>query len=374
MIIGSYIKQPQGYTAFIPSPFPPKEEIALSLETVRLLEKANLLVGKLDGITQTLPNLDFFIFMYVRKEAALSSEIEGTKATMVDSIKAELEMTKALPKDVNDILHYIQAMNHGLKRLNELPLSLRLIKEVHHVLMTKARGEVFAYPGEFRKTQNWIRGTRPDNARFIPPPLDEMKQALSDLELYLHKEDMLPMLVKTALIHAQFETIHPFVDGNGRTGRLLITFFLCQQKILDKPVLYLSEFFKKHRELYFDLLENYHNKGEIYPWINFFLEGIAIVSQDAIITSRKINALRDRDIKRINAYGGSPKSALLVMDKLYELPIVNVRKVQEWTGFTRAGANDLVKKMIKIGILGQKGKEVEYDRIFEYREYLNIFI
>ena len=374
MIIGSYIKQPQGYTAFIPSPFPPKEEIALSLETVRLLEKANLLVGKLDGITQTLPNLDFFIFMYVRKEAALSSEIEGTKATMVDSIKAELEMTKALPKDVNDILHYIQAMNHGLKRLNELPLSLRLIKEVHHVLMTKARGEVFAYPGEFRKTQNWIRGTRPDNARFIPPPLDEMKQALSDLELYLHKEDMLPMLVKTALIHAQFETIHPFVDGNGRTGRLLITFFLCQQKILDKPVLYLSEFFKKHRELYFDLLENYHNKGEIYPWINFFLEGIAIVSQDAIITSRKINALRDRDIKRINAYGGSPKSALLVMDKLYALPIVNVRKVQEWTGFTRAGANDLVKKMIKIGILGQKGKEVEYDRIFEYREYLNIFI
>ena len=374
MIIGSYIKQPQGYTAFIPSFFPPQEEIALSLETVRLLEKANLLVGKLDGITQTLPNLDFFIFMYVRKEAALSSEIEGTKATMVDSIKAELEMTKALPKDVNDILHYIQAMNHGLKRLNDLPLSLRLIKEVHRVLMTKARGEVFTYPGEFRKTQNWIGGTRPDNARFVPPPPDEMKQALNDLELYLHKEDMLPMLVKTAFIHSQFETIHPFIDGNGRTGRLLITFYLCQQKILDKPVLYLSEFFKKHRELYFDLLENYHNQGEIYPWIDFFLEGIATVSQDAIITSRKINALRDRDIKRINAYGGSAKAALLVLDKLYELPIVNVQKVQEWTGFSRVGANDLVKKMLKIGILKQKEKEIEYARIFEYREYLNIFI
>jgi Fic family protein len=374
MIIGSYVKQPRGYSAFIPSPFPPKEEITLSLETIRLLEKADLLVGKLDGITQTLPNLDFFIFMYVRKEAALSSEIEGTKATMVDSIKAELEISKALPKDVDDILHYIQAMNHGLKRLNDIPLSLRLIKDAHQVLMTKARGESFAYPGEFRNTQNWIGGTKPDNAKFVPPPPYEMKLSLNDFELYLHKEDTLPILIKTALIHAQFETIHPFIDGNGRTGRLLITFYLCHQHILDKPVLYLSEFFKRNRELYFDLLENYHNKGEVAQWINFVLEGIASVSQDAIVTSKRINALRDRDRNKIDSYGGSPKAALTVLDKLYELPIVNARKIQVWTGFSRVGSNDLIRKLVNIGILQQKDKSIDYDRTFEYSDYLKVFI
>lgn len=374
MIIGTYVKQPQRYTAFIPSQFPPKEEVSLTSETTRLLEKANLQVGKLDGITQTLPDLDFFIFMYVRKEAALSSEIEGTQATMVDSIKAELEMTKTLPKDVNDILHYIQAMNYGLKRLSQLPLSLRLIREVHKVLMTRARGESFAYPGEFRIRQNWIGGTNPTNARFVPPPPDDMKNALNDFEEYLHKKDTLPMLIKTALIHAQFETIHPFVDGNGRTGRLLITFYLCQQQILERPVLYLSEFFKRHRQLYFELLENYHNKGEVVPWVNFFLEGVATVSQDAIVTSKKINTLRKNDVQRINSRGGSPKAALLVLDKLHELPIVNVRKIQEWTGFSRVGSYDLIKKLVSIGILQQKDKSVEYDRTFEYRDYLKVFV
>lgn len=374
MIIGTYVKQPQGYTAFIPSQFPPKEEISLASETTRLLERANLQVGKLDGITQTIPDLDFFIFMYVRKEAALSSEIEGTQATMVDSIKAELEMTKTLPKDVNDILHYIQAMNYGLNRLNQLPLSLRLIRDVHKVLMTRARGESFTYPGEFRARQNWIGGTNPINARFVPPPPDDMKNALNDLEEYLHKKDMLPMLIKTALIHAQFETIHPFVDGNGRTGRLLITFYLCQQQILERPVLYLSEFFKRHRQLYFELLENYHNKGEVVPWINFFLEGVATVSQDAIVTSKKINTLRNNDVQRVNSRGGSPKAALLVLDKLYELPIVNVRKIQEWTGFSRVGSYDLIKKLVGIGILQQRDKSIEYNRTFEYRDYLKIFV
>lgn len=374
MIVGTYIKQPQGYSAFIPSTFPPQEEMSLTLETTRLLEKANLQVGKLDGITQTLPDLDFFIFMYVRKEAALSSEIEGTKATMVDSIKAELEITQTLPKDVNDILHYIKAMNHGLKRLNEFPLSLRLIKEVHNVLMTRARGEGFIYPGEFRTTQNWIGGTNPNNARFVPPPPAIMRQALGDFETYLHKKDVLPKLIKTALVHAQFETIHPFVDGNGRTGRLLITFYLCQQQILERPVLYLSEFFKRHREVYFELLENYHNKGEIMPWINFFLEGIATVSQDATVTSKKINMLRTQDIKRISSYGGSPKAALMVLDKLYELPIVNVRKIQEWSEFSRVGANDLIKKLVSIGILQQRDRKIEYDRTFEYHDYLKIFV
>jgi len=373
MIVGSYLQQPQGYKAFIPAPFPPQEEFRSDSNTTKLLEKANLQLGKLDGITQTLPDLDFFIFMYVRKEATLSSEIEGTRATLIDSIKAELEITQDLPKDVDDILHYIQAMNFGLKRITNFPLSLRLIREVHSVLMTKARGSGFVYPGEFRTSQNWIGGTAPINARFVPPPPDVVQTALHDLELYLHNQDSLPTLIKTALIHAQFETIHPFVDGNGRTGRLLITFYLCQQGILEKPVLYLSEFFKRHRELYFELLENYHNKGEFIPWVNFFLEGMATVSTNAVIISKKINILRRQDIQKVQNFGRSPKAALSVLDKLYELPIVTVKKVQDWTGFSRPSATDLIDKLVKLDILFQRDKDITYGRIFEYKEYLKIF-
>src|SRR3989344_8237233 len=261
MEIGKFVQQPQGFKAFVPAPFPPAERFIFSPLTENLHARASLMLGKLDGITQLLPDLDFFIYMYVRKEAALSSEIEGTQATMSDAIRAEVEITKDLPQDVDRILHYIEAMNYGLKRLEDLPLSLRLIREVHRALIADTGDAPGKTPGEFRTSQNWIGGASPATARFVPPPVTNMHHALDELEKFMHAKDGLPPLIKTALLHAQFETIHPFLDGNGRTGRLLITFFLCQQGVLERPVLYLSEYFKKNRELYFDLIHDYHNKG-----------------------------------------------------------------------------------------------------------------
>jgi len=335
---------------------------------------ATLRLGKLDGITQLLPDLDFFIFMYVRKEAALSSEIEGTRATMIDSLDAEVNTaTRNLPKDVDRILHYIEAMNYGLKRLNEFPLSLRLIREVHKMLIEGTIDEPGKTPGEFRVSQNWLGGTSPKNARYVPPPVDEMHRSLDDLEEFLHKRDAIPPLVKTGLSHAQFETIHPFLDGNGRTGRLLITFYLCQQGILEKPVLYLSEYFMRHREAYFDALSAYHDKGEVVPWLNFFFEGVATVAERAIETARSIEKLRERDMAKVQALGRRAKVADRVLKELYKLPIVNVSKVQEWTGQSRQSANNLVNALVEAGILEQRDKEEKYARTFWYKRYLDLF-
>ncbi|MCX6783802.1 MAG: Fic family protein [candidate division WWE3 bacterium] len=376
MKVGTFITQPGGFKAFVPELFPPQEEVPMDIGLINLLNKATHSLGKLDGITQTLPNLSFFIFMYVRKEAALSSEIEGTRATMIDSIKAELEESTDLPDDVDDIFHYIKAMDYGLQALSDLPLSLRLIKDVHRVLLTGGRHSQPATPGEFRKSQNWIGGATPDSAKFVPPPVHEMLRSLGELELFLKNEDgPIPSLIKIGLAHAQFETIHPFRDGNGRTGRLLVTFYLCEQGALEKPVLYLSEFFKKNRDLYFDLLNNYHNKGEVLPWLTFFLEGVTSVAEAAIKTSKKIDALRNKDIERIQSFGGkSTKPVMAVLNKLYELPIVNVSKVQEWAGFSsRSSANELVDKLVKVGILKQRDESKDYARTFAYQEYLDAF-
>ncbi len=372
--LGTFVKQSEGYKAFIPAVFPPKETIVFEPLTEQLHAKAAFSLGKLDGITQLLPDLDFFIFMYVRKEAALSSEIEGTRATMSDSIRAEIEMTKDIPEDVDRILHYIKAMNFGLKRLETLPLSLRLIREVHETLLTGTGDAPGKTPGEFRRSQNWIGGATPITARFVPPPVHEMKRALHDLELFMHGTPEMPPLIKTALLHAQFETIHPFLDGNGRAGRLLVTFYLCQQGILERPTLYLSEYFKRHRELYFELLEGYHNRGEVGPWVNFFLEGITAVAQRAVETSRKINALREKDMAKIYALGSRrAKSGMEVLRNLYKLPIVNVGKIEEWTGLSRQSANTLAAEFMRIGVLEQRDRKTTYGREFEYKNYLKLF-
>ncbi len=373
MKIGQYVQQNEGYRAFIPDRFPPNEPIKLDGQTIDLISKATLALGRLDGITQLLLDLDFFIFMYVRKEASLSSQIEGTRATMADAIKAEGEMTKGLPRDVDDIQHYVKAMNFGLKRLRSLPLSLRLLKEVHNVLLQDGRSDFPATPGGFRRSQNWIGGTLPDNARFVPPPVLNMMKALGDLESFLHVKNDLPVLIKTGLAHAQFETIHPFLDGNGRTGRLLITFYLCQQKALGKPVLYISEYFKKHRELYFDLLEAYHNKGDVLPWLKFFLGGVAAVSEEVTETSRKITVLREKDVNKVYSLGRSGRVGLTLLQNLFKLPIVTVAKVEEFTRLSRPNANKLVDKFVNIGILEQSDKTVEYGRSFVYKRYLNLF-
>lgn len=236
-MIGKTIQQPSGYKAFIPNPFPPQAIFASSSQIIKKDSCASLMLGKLDGITQLLPDVDFFNFMYVQKDAAASSQIEGTKATMINAIEAQVQKPDSMPPDVDDILHYIKALNYGLNRLHEFPLSLRFIREIHRTLMEDARVTHFSDPGEFRKSQNWIGGKTPIDAEFVPPPVNQMHAALHDFEMFLVKIDPLPPLIKIALIHAQFETIHPFLDGNGRTGRILISLYLWREKLLEKPVL-----------------------------------------------------------------------------------------------------------------------------------------
>lgn len=375
MKIGKLIQQPAGYKAFIPDNFPPEEQIILNPKTQQLHARAVLMLGKLDGITQLLPDLDFFILMYLRKEAAKSSEIEGTKATIIDVIKSEAEIESRFPQDVERILHYIQAMEYGLKRLETFPLSLRFIKEIHQILLEGTLDAPGKTPGEFRKSQNWIGGGSPNTAKFVPPTPFEMRRCLDDFEKFLHDRNEYPPLIKAALVHAQFETIHPFLDGNGRTGRLLTTFYLCKLGILERPVLYLSEYFLNNQKAYYDSLNTYHSEnGNISTWLDFFLDGVAIIAIEAIETSKKINILRQKDLVKIQSLGRRAKTGIIVLENLYKLPITNVRKVEEWTGLSRPRANELVNKMVELGILEQRNKNVEYAREFWYKNYLNLFI
>jgi len=370
--IGKYIQQKSGYKAFIPEKFPPTKIPFSEPKIIKLLANANLQLGKLDGLTKLLPDIDFFIFMYINKEAAYSSQVEGTRAKLTDALQAEVERTPDLPKDVDDILHYNKAMNEGLKRLDKLPLSLRLIKEVHATLLTKARSSTQPHPGEFRKSQNWVMGTNPADARFVPPPSEYVMEALSDLEKFFYSHEEIPILIKVGLIHSQFETIHPFLDGNGRTGRLLITFYLCQQGILERPVLYLSEHFKKHRDLYFSMLDEYR-KGNINSWLEFFLKGVVGVAGEAIETSNKVIDLREKDLHKVSELGRASKNAIVLLKNLYRIPIINVRKVEEVTDLSREAANRLVERFVKLGILFPKDKQVKYGRLFVYKNYLNLF-
>jgi len=370
--IGKYIKQIEGYKAFIPEKFPPKNLSFQGERLIQLLSTSSLLLGKLDGLTKLVPDIDFFIFMYIKKEATLSSQIEGTKALLTDALHAEIERVPELPPDVDDILHYIEAMNTGLNELKNIPLSLRLIKKIHKVLLIEARSTFFPYPGEFRKTQNWIMGTNPNNARFVPPPPDYVSLAMRDLENFFYSYRNIPILIKIGLIHAQFETIHPFIDGNGRTGRLLITLYLCQEKLLERPVLYLSEYLKKNRDLYFTKLDEYR-RGNVFLWLEFFLEGVGKVAKEAIETSNKIIELREKDQQKIMKLGKGTKNAIKLLKNLYKLPIVNVKKVEEFTGLSREGANRLVKKFVELDLLVPKEKEKKYRRIFIYKEYLRLF-
>lgn len=372
--IGRAVKQLEGYKAFVPEKFPPDgiPRLLHAQDVARLLSEANILIGRLDGIAKLLPDIDFFILMYVKKEASLSSQIEGTKARLADALQAEVEKTPELPPDVDDILHYIHAMNAGLKKLGALPLSLRLIKEVHKVLMTGARSSQYAMPGEFRRDQNWVNGTSPVDARFVPPPPHLILPAMSDLEKFFHARNGIPVLVKAGLLHAQFETIHPFRDGNGRAGRLLVAFYLCQQNILERPVLYLSEFFKRHRETYFSRLDEYR-KGNAAEWLAFFLKGVAAVAKEAISVSDKIVVLRERDMQKISSFGKKTSAgALVLLKELYRSPIVNARRVSQVTGFSRQGAYNLIDKFVKAGILTLRRKQ-KYGRSFVHGDYLKLF-
>ncbi len=373
--IGAYKAQPTGFKAFIPHPFPPKVGFNFDQNIHKKNNEATRLLGKLDGITKLLPDADFFLLMYLRKDATSSSQIEGTRATMIDAIAAEAKIDTKIPDDVDDILHYIKALNYGIERMkaDDFPMVLRFIRELHKQLMQKARATHFSDPGEFRKSQNWIGGIRPDNASFVPPPVDEMHRALNDLEKFIHIDNDIPTVTKAGLIHAQFETIHPFLDGNGRTGRMLITFYLWKEGYLEKPVLFLSSFFKKHQKLYYEKLLGYHN-GDISDWIEFFLDGVVEIANEAIDTVGKITALREKDLFKIQTLGKrASESAALVLPKLYAQPIVTVSVVQKWTGFTRAGAQTVIDRFIKMGILTPKDKGKKYGQSYMYKSYIDIF-
>ena len=371
--IGELQQQKEGFKAFIPTHFPPRGGFEFSPIIARKNDTATRLLGKLDGITQLLPDMDFFLFMYIRKDAASSSQIEGTKATMMDALEAEAKIDSNLPEDVDDILHYIKALNYGLARLERFPFVLRFLRELHKELMTGARATHFSDPGEFRKSQNWIGGTRPDNAHFVPPPVEKMERSLDDLEKFIHANDDVLPLIKAGLVHAQFETIHPFLDGNGRTGRMLTTFYLWKEKLLEKPVLFLSSYFKRHQKTYYDRLDMYHD-GEVEAWMDFFLDGVTEIAEKAIGTVLAITKLREKDTMKIQSLSKrASESAVLVLPQLYKMPIVNVAKIQELTGFTRAGAQNLIDRFVKLGILYIRDEEKTYGRSYIYKEYVDIF-
>lgn len=370
--IGKVIKQKEGYGAFVPHPFPPKGIFELPQEILIKAAEADRLIGKLDGITHTLPDVDFFLSMFVAKDAESSSQIEGTKATIIDAIekKAGIETKET---DADDILFYIKALHYGLKRLKEFPLSLRLIREIHMELMKGARATHFADPGEFRTSQNWIGGTRSDNASFVPPTPDDLRRALGDYEKFLHDEKGTLPLIHAAFAHAQFETIHPFLDGNGRTGRLIITMLFCHRNLLERPVLFLSAYFKKHQKVYYERLHGYHY-GDVGNWLDFFLDGVIETANESIEVSKKITALRENDMEKIQALAKrESESGMVVLRKLYAQPIVSAKSVATWTGFTPKGARKVIERFVRLGILQPKEAREGREQTFIYRRYLDIF-
>lgn len=375
--IGKLVTQPGGFKAFVPNSFPPEEGFEFSPGILRKDNQATRLLGKLDGITKLLPDADFFLLMYLRKDATSSSQIEGTRATMVDAIEAAVKTSEKIPPDVDDILHYIDVLNYGLQRVNidNFPMALRLVRELHRELMRDARATQYSAPGEFRTTQNWIGGTRPENSSFVPPPPAEMLAALGELERFMHTEDAIPLIIKAGLMHAQFETIHPFLDGNGRTGRMLINFYLWKEHFLEKPVLFLSSYFKRHQRIYYEKLAGYHD-GKVAEWIDFFLDGVVEIATEAIDMIDQITILRERDMIKIQSLGKrASESAIEVLPRLYGQPIVNVATIQNWTGFnTRAGAQKVIDRFIENGILVPKDQDKKYGQSYVYKKYLDIFI
>ena len=374
---GHYQNQPTGYRAFIPESMPPDPSVILDSEMIDLLSRADRNLGRLDGMTLTLPNPDMFVFMYVRKEAVLSSQIEGTQASLIDVLEYENDIQGAKnPKDLEEVVNYISAMNTGLERLQHLPLSLRLIKEIHLALMRGVRGNEKS-PGEFRTSQNWIGppGCWLAKATYVPPPPHEMMIALGDWEKFLHNDKIhMPMLLKVGIAHAQFETIHPFLDGNGRIGRLLITFLLCEAKIMKWPSLCISHFFKEYKSEYYTRLQDTRDKGEWEGWLKFFLRGVSEVAQEATRTASRILQVREDTQKLISGRltRASAGNAMALLSKLFYQPVVSVQQVSEIIDMTYATANYLVSDLEQIGVL----KEITgggRNRKYAFDPYLELF-
>ena len=371
---GTYIKQLSGdmqYQSFRPAPLQQISLHEMDSDFYSLLAKAARSLGRLDGISARIPDIDLFVSMYVRKEALMSSQIEGTQATLDDILDPEVE--KNQNADVADVLNYIRAANFAMNRMKELPLCNRLLKETHEILLSGIRGGE-KNPGEFRRSQNWIgpAGGTIKNASFIPPSPEDMMDAMSELEKYINEyDDSLDVLIQAALIHYQFETIHPFLDGNGRIGRLLITLFLCQKEILAQPVLYISYFLKQNRIEYYDRLMEVRKKGNYEQWVRFFIEALYRTSEDATQTIDKLVALRDKNRAAIENVGRSSKSVRKVFDYIEKSPIIDIRKTSDELTMPYSTVSRAVEKLCTLGIL-QQTESVKRNRCFAYEEYLSI--
>lgn len=370
---GSWVTSTAGgeiVKAFMPSPLPPQPPIVLSPEDLDLMEQANRALGRLDGMATLLPDTSLFVYMYVRKEAVLSSQIEGTQSSLSDLLTHELDEAAGVPfDDVVEVSNYVAAIQYGLSRLKKLPLSLRLLREIHSVLLSQGRGAEKS-PGEFRKTQNWIGGTRPGNATYVPPPPERMMECLDKFEKFLHDlPTRTPLLMKAAMAHAQFETIHPFLDGNGRLGRLLITLLLCAEKALTEPILYLSLYFKQNRSEYYEKLQQIRTHGAWEEWLRFFFEGVLITSQNAVETARTTLELFEKDRIQIHQLGRTASSALQIYEMLKQTPIINTAKAKKHTGLAINTVTKAINNLIKLGII----KEItgrQRDRLFAYETYI----
>ena len=367
---GRFIQQDDGHAAFIPAGLPPEPPVAVDGEMLALLSAADQGLGRLDGVIQTVPNPDLFVAMYVRREAVLSSQIEGTESTLQDLLVVELEpTTPGLPEDVDEVVNYVRAMNYGLDRLSTLPLSKRLIREIHGELLKSGRG-AHRLPGEFRRVQNWIgpEGAPIERASFIPPPVPDMHAALDDFERFLHDEE-LPVLIHAGLAHAQFETIHPFMEGNGRVGRLLITFMLVHRGALHRPLLYLSHYLKQYRAEYYDRLTAVRRRGDWEGWLRFFLRGVGETATEATNTARAILQLRDGHREIVQERSGL--NGLRLLDLLYDRPLINVNLATQVLEVSFATANNLVGQFEAAGLIREitGGRR---RRVFSYDAYLDL--
>ncbi len=359
--------------AFVPFPLPPDPPLDLSGSLLRLLERATLAIGRLDSISALLPDPKLFLYAYVRREAVLSSQIEGTQSSLSDLLLFELEEVPGAPfDDVVEVSNYIAALNHGISRLREgFPLCNRLLREMHEKLMSRGRGSD-KNPGEFRRSQNWIGGTRPGNARFVPPPPHDVEDCMSALEHFLHDElGGMPLLLKAALAHVQFETIHPFLDGNGRLGRLLIPLLLHQGGLLAQPLLYLSLYFKQHRPVYYELLDRIRTQGDWEAWADFFLEGVEQTALGAVQTARRLVALFDGDIRRTQDIGRGAANALRILDALRHRPMLSLKQLCLTSSMTFPTASKAMQQLVRNGIACELTGQ-RRNRIFVYDAYLTI--
>ena len=360
--------------AFVPNPLPPAPPLVLEGRLASLLESATVAVGRLDGVSTLLPDKDLFLYAFVRKEALLSSQIEGTRSSFSDLLLFELDEKPGVPlDDVREVSSYVAALDHGLTRLREgFPLSGRLIREVHGVLLRSGRG-LDRDPGEFRRSQNWIGGTHPGNAQFVPPPHTEVADAMADLELFLNaRDDGLPLLARAALAHVQLETIHPFLDGNGRIGRLMITLLLCDAGVLREPMLYLSLYLKRHRARYYELLELVRREGDWEAWLEFFVEGVLEAAQSAVATAARLTELFTADRVRIEAAAGRRAgSALRVHEALKSRPIRSIPDLASTTGLSYPAAKSAVVELVALGVAHElTGRK--RDRLYAYGPYIAV--